>query len=263
MGVFGIMSCIRQKIATRSTQAGVTTQTLRLGTTTRATHPSATGRTTCLSTTTRIIPILVLLALICASSLICLPALAKGGLEGVKIFIDPGHGGPEPGAVGPSGLREADVNLRVSLTLRNCLKEYGGAQVMMSRTGNVDLGLGERVALANNWGADRFISVHHNASVNRDYNATETYAYYYADSVAVDMQKKVHNRLLEGLGLRDGQARTAGFYVLRNTYMPAILTEASYISNPYEEARLRDMGYTWREAYYIYLGIADHFGVVP
>ena len=206
---------------------------------------------------------LILEALVIASCLISIPALAGGGLKGVKIFIDPGHGGPEPGAVGPSGLREADVNLRVSLALRNCLREYGGAQVMMSRTDNVDLGLGERVTAANNWGADRFISVHHNASVNRDYNATETYAYYYADKTATDMQKKVHNRLLEGLGLRDGQARTAGFYVLRNTSMPAILTEASYISNPYEEARLRDMGYTWREAYYIYLGIADHYGVAP
>jgi len=47
----------------------------------------------------------------------CLPALAKGSLEGVKIFIDPGHGGPDPGAVGLSGLYEADVNLRVSRVL--------------------------------------------------------------------------------------------------------------------------------------------------
>jgi N-acetylmuramoyl-L-alanine amidase len=206
---------------------------------------------------------LILLALICASSLVCFPALAKGSLEGVKIFIDPGHGGPDPGAVGPSGLHEADVNLRVSRVLANCLREYSGATVVMSRIDNVDVSLGERVTAANNWGADRFISVHHNASVNRDYNATETYVYYYADRTAIDMQENVHRRLVEGLGLRDGQARTAGFYVLRYTSMPAILTEASYISNPYEEARLKDMGYTWREGYYIYLGIADHFGVAP
>jgi N-acetylmuramoyl-L-alanine amidase len=225
MGVFGIMKCTR------------------------------------LGTTSRII--LILLVLISASSLMCLPALAKGSLEGVKIFIDPGHGGPDPGAVGPSGLCEADVNLRVSRVLANCLREYSGAQVMISRTGNADVSLGQRVTAANNWGADRFISVHHNASVNHDYNATETYVYYYADMTAIDLQEKVHSRIVEGLGLRDGQARTAGFYVLRYTSMPAILTEASYISNPYEEARLRDMGYTWREGYYIYLGIADHFGVAP
>jgi N-acetylmuramoyl-L-alanine amidase len=188
-----------------------------------------------------------------------LSVFANGNLAGVKIFVDPGHGGPDPGAVGLSGLRESDVNLRVGHVLANCLREYGGVEVMMSRTGDIDVSLDERVRAANNWGADRFISVHHNASVNRDYNATETYAYYYAQETAFDMQKKVHNRLLEGLGLPDGETRTAGFYVLRYTSMPAILTEASYISNPYEEARLRDMGYTWREGYYIYLGIADHF----
>jgi N-acetylmuramoyl-L-alanine amidase len=205
----------------------------------------------------------IMVVLICAFSLVSFPALAGGSLEGVKIFIDPGHGGSDPGAVGPSGLREADVNLRVSQVVANCLSEYSGATVMMSRTDDVYVSLGGRVQAANNWGADRFISIHHNASVNRNYNATETYAYYYADGRAVDLQQKVHKRLLEGLGLPDGQTRTAGFYVLRHTSMPAILTEASYISNPYEEARLRDMGYTWREGYYIYLGIADHFGVSP
>ncbi|MGE5587003.1 MAG: N-acetylmuramoyl-L-alanine amidase family protein [Clostridia bacterium] len=190
-------------------------------------------------------------------------AFARGGLEGVKIFIDPGHGGPEPGAIGPSGLREADVNLRVATALRNCLVEYGGATVRMSRTGDVDVTLGERTTAANEWGADRFISVHHNASYNQSYNATETYAYTYAGSTALDFRDDVHRRLVAGLGLPDGGARTANFYVLRNTWMPSILTEASYISNPYQEARLKDMGYTWREGYYIYLGIADHFGVAP
>lgn len=191
------------------------------------------------------------------------PAFARGGLQGVKIFIDPGHGGPEPGAIGPSGLREADVNLRVATVLRNCLVEYGGAIVKMSRTGNVDVSLAARVAAANYWGADRFVSVHHNASYNRSYNATETYAYTYAGWVSLDLRNRVHRRLVAGLGLPDGGARTANFYVLRNTWMPSILTEASYISNPYQEARLKDAGYTWREGYYIYLGIADHYGVTP
>jgi len=190
-------------------------------------------------------------------------ALARGGLQGVRIFIDPGHGGPEPGAIGPSGLREADVNLRVATVLRNCLVEYGGATVKMSRTGDVDVSLGERTAAANYWGADRFISIHHNASYNRSYNATETYAYTYAGWTALDLRNKVHRKLVAGLGLPDGGVHTANFYVLRNTWMPAILTEASYISNPYQEARLKDMGYTWREGYYIYLGITDHFGVAP
>lgn len=190
-------------------------------------------------------------------------AFAQGQLEGVKIFVDPGHGGPEPGAIGPSGLAEADVNLRVATALRNCLTEYGGATVKMSRTGDVDVSLADRVASANDWGADRFISVHHNASSNTSYNATETYASAYADSVALDLRDRVHARLIAGLGLPNGGTHTATFYVLRNTWMPSILTEGSYISSPYQEARLKDPGYTWREGYCIYLGIADHFGVNP
>ncbi|MDI7246622.1 MAG: N-acetylmuramoyl-L-alanine amidase [Bacillota bacterium] len=221
-------------------------------------------RKTSMKSMKSIMRVLVLCAIAATTVAAASPAaLARGELQGVKIFIDPGHGGPEPGAIGPSGLREADVNLRVATALRNCLVEYGGATVKMSRTGDVDVSLGERTAAANYWGADRFLSVHHNASYNQGYNATEVYAYTYADWTALDLRNKVHRRLVAGLGLPDGGARTANFYVLRNTWMPAILTEASYISNPYQEARLKDMGYTWREGYYIYLGVADHFGVTP
>ncbi len=191
------------------------------------------------------------------------PVTATGGLTGVKITVDPGHGGSDPGAVGPTGLTEKAVNLRVGTVLRNCLVEYGGATVQMTRTTDVDVSLADRVNMANNWGANRFISVHHNASTDPSVNGTETYAYYYASSASFDLRDKVHARLLQALGLPDRGARTAGFYVLKYTSMPAILTEASFISNPYEEARLKDANYTWREGYYIYKGVADHYGVAP
>ncbi len=207
-----------------------------------------------------VLAVCLLVAVACGLAGLSVPVFAEGALRGVKVFIDPGHGGPEPGALGPSGLREADVNLRVATVLRNCLVEYGGAVVKMSRTGDADVSLADRVAAANSWAAERFVSVHHNASYNSSYNAIETYAYVYADRVALDLRDRVHARLVAGLGLPDGGPRTASFYVLRNTRMPAILTEGSYISNPYQEARLKDAGYTWREGYCIYLGIADHYG---
>ncbi|MCL4515043.1 MAG: N-acetylmuramoyl-L-alanine amidase [Firmicutes bacterium] len=191
------------------------------------------------------------------------PVMATGGLTGVKITVDPGHGGSDPGAVGPTGLTEKAVNLRVGTVLKNCLVEYGYATVQMTRTTDVDVSLADRVALANNWGANRFISVHHNASTDPSVNGTETYAYYYGSSASFDLRDKVHARLLAGMGLPNRGALTAGFYVLKYTNMPAILTEASFISNPYEEARLKDAGYTWREGYYIYQGVADHYGVAP
>ncbi len=188
-------------------------------------------------------------------------AFAAGGLVGQKIYVDPGHGGSDAGAVGPTGLYEKDVNLRVATVLKNCLIEYGGATVRMSRAGDSTLSLSYRATDANNWGAHRFISVHHNAASDRSVNGTETFCYTSGSSNSFDLRNKVQAQLLAWGGLNNRGAKTASFYVLRYTSMPAILTEASFISNWDEEARLRDANYTWREGYYIYRGICDHYGV--
>lgn len=189
-------------------------------------------------------------------------AFAAGGLAGRKIYVDPGHGGTDSGAVGPTGLREADVNLRVGTVLKNCLIEYGGATVRMSRTGDSTLSLSYRTTDANNWGANKFISIHHNAAADRSVNGTETYCHNTLSGTSdYDLRNKVHAQLVAWGGLYNRGAKTADFYVLRNTNMTAILTEASFISNAAEEARLRDANYTWRQGYYIYKGICDHYGV--
>lgn len=182
------------------------------------------------------------------------------GLSGKKIYIDPGHGGSDPGAVGPTGLQEKAVNLRVGTVLKNCLVEYGGATVRMSRTGDTYVSLDARAADANKWGADRFISIHHNASTNSSVNGTETYSYP-GSTIGADLRDKVQKQLLAWGGLNNRGGKTANFAVLRKTNMPAILTEASFITNPAEEKRLRDANYTWRQGYYIYKGICDHYKV--
>lgn len=182
-----------------------------------------------------------------------------GGLSGKKIYVDPGHGGSDSGAVGQNGLQEKNVNLRVGTVLKNCLVEYGGATVRMSRTGDSTVSLSGRCTDANNWGADRFISVHHNASSDRSVNGTETYSYGTTGNGA-NLRNKIHAQLLKWGGLKDRGAQTANFYVLKYTNMSAVLTEASFISNPAEEARLRDSNYTWKEGYYIYRGVCDHYG---
>ena len=163
-------------------------------------------------------------------------------LSGQKIVIDPGHGGWDTGAKGPTGLTEKTVNLRVATALRNCLVEYGGAQVKMTRTDDRNLSLTERAQIANNWGANRFVSVHHNGSTNRAANGTEVYAHTNASWASIDMSRKVQDRLVKMMK------------------MPAILTEASFITNPYEEARLKNPEYVWRQGFAIYQGIVDHMG---
>jgi N-acetylmuramoyl-L-alanine amidase len=188
-------------------------------------------------------------------------AFAGGGLVGKKIYVDPGHGGTDGGAVGPTGLTEASVNLRVGTVLKDCLIQYGGATVRMSRTSNTTVSLSARTTDANNWGASRFISIHHNASADRSVNGTETFAYLYASSNSLDLRNKVQTQLIAWGGLYNRGAKTADYHVLRETTMPAILTEASFISNAAEESRLRNSDYTWRQGYYIYKGVCDHYGV--
>lgn len=181
-------------------------------------------------------------------------------LSGIKFIVDAGHGGRDPGAVGANGLTEKQINLQVAQALRNCLIEYGGATVQMTRVNDTYISLESRVNKANINKADRFISVHHNGSVNPTHNGTAVYSGYKGSSKSHDLRNKVQKRLVEMTGLRDLGANTANFYVLQRTSMPAILTEASFITNPKEEAKLRSPAYLWREAYYIYLGIVDHMG---
>lgn len=181
-------------------------------------------------------------------------------LSGRRIVVDPGHGGWDPGAKGPTGLREKDVNLRVATSLRNCLVEYGGAQVKLTRTDDRYISLTQRAQIANAWGGQRFISIHHNANTNRAINGTEVYAHTNSNWTSKDLRNKVQARLVKTMGLRNIGAKTANFSVLRNTSMPSILTEASFISNPYEEARLKNPNYVWKQAFAIYQGVVDHMG---
>jgi N-acetylmuramoyl-L-alanine amidase len=132
----------------------------------------------------------------------------------------------------------------------------------MSRTGDTYIGLSARATDANNWGANKFISVHHNASADRSVNGTETYCHSYLSGAQdYDLRNKVHAQLLAWGGLYNRGAKTADYAVLRETNMTAILTEASFISNAAEESRLRNADYTWRQGYYIYKGVCDHYGV--
>ncbi|MDF1615626.1 N-acetylmuramoyl-L-alanine amidase [Desulfurivibrio dismutans] len=91
-----------------------------------------------------------------------------------RIVIDPGHGGRDPGAISPSGIKEKDVNLRISRLLATELRRLGH-EVILTRDRDIFLPLEERTAIANSHGADLFISVHVNAAANRQARGVETY----------------------------------------------------------------------------------------
>ena len=155
------------------------------------------------------------------------------------IAIDPGHGGSDPGAVGPAGTKEKEHTLAISLYLRNLLAQAGHG-VVLTRDTDCDVAapdatageeLQARVDIANQAGADMFISVHINAAVNPAAQGGETWYYQTGRELARCLQAQISR-----LGLRDRGIKQANFYVLRQTDMPAVLVELGFITNPAEEA---------------------------
>lgn len=197
-----------------------------------------------------------------------------------RIVVDPGHGGKDPGAVGQSGLQEKDVVLAIGRLVAGKLKEEIGIDAVMTRESDVFIELQERTAIANKVGADLFISIHANASLNRRANGIETYYlnlaktekaaqlaarengtsldkvsllqavlfdlmanYKLNDSahLAEEVQKALYRRMsVQEPATKNLGVKQGPFYVLVGATMPSILVESAFISNLEEEAKLRD-----------------------
>lgn len=185
-------------------------------------------------------------------------------MNSIKICIDAGHGGYDPGAVGPGGTKEKDVTLVISLLLAEKLR-VAGQEVILTREGDVvkwtpSNDLTKRCQIANNNKADVFISIHANAATNPAATGTETY--HHVSSIAgKKLAKAVQENLIIAFGLPDRGIKTANFTVLTGTNMPAILVELAFISNQAEEAMLRSAGYQEQAAEAIYRGLARIYGL--
>ena len=192
-------------------------------------------------------------------------------LEGIKICLDPGHGGQAHllnYKRGPTGLREAAVNLRVALYLREFLKK-AGAIVFMTRTDDSFVSIPDRSEIANKNAVDFFISLHHNWFSDPETNYTSTWYHQDADDshASLDLARYVQQSVADALRLpqftptglySDRLVIPSGFGVLRQTKRPAILVEASFYSSPKEEQRLKKESYNKREAYGYFIGIARY-----
>lgn len=173
----------------------------------------------------------------------------------MKIFIDPGHGGANPGAIGPNGLREADANLDIALKLGRILVRWG-YEVRYSRTMDITVSLSARAQMANEWGADYFVSVHCNSNVNPLANGVSTY-YYRVGTISENFAFTVNNSLVMQTELNDLGIFSANFAVLRLTRMPAILVETAFISNEAEAQLLATNSFRQNCAIGIANGIAE------
>ncbi len=162
-----------------------------------------------------------------------------------SVCIDAGHGGDDSGAVG-HGLLEKSINLDVANRFHNLLKN-AGYTVYMTRSSDKTVSLSSRTSYANSVGAGRFISIHCNA-FNQSAHGTETYCYTSGSSTSFRMRDKTQPQMVAALGTYDRGCKTAGFYVIKYTNMPAILAELAFIDNAGDAAKLGDAGYRQKAA---------------
>lgn len=175
-----------------------------------------------------------------------------------KVVVDPGHGGEDPGATGPGGTLEKNVNLAIARNLAERLRT-AGIQVTLTRTADETVSLTKRAEISNHIRPDLFISIHANSFSHKEVQGTETY-YKNESAKATAAAKMVQQELVRALGRPNRGVKTANFYVLRNNVVPAILTEIAFISNQEEERLLADANFQRRAAEAVYRGIARFFG---
>jgi len=155
------------------------------------------------------------------------------GLAGKIIVIDPGHGGSDPGAVGKF-VKEAELNLKVALYLREML-EKDGAVVIMTRASDIDVDLKTRADLANRTKGDLFVSIHFNSMPN---SPESDFSIAYYSSYSADYARNVASYLIETFRKHVGTNGDAGpgqVYVMREVRIPAVLGEPCVISNERRE----------------------------
>ena len=180
-------------------------------------------------------------------------------LNGLKLVIDPGHGGTDPGAVG-LGLKESDVVLDTSLHLRKLL-DSTPIQVIMTRETDIFIELKQRAHIANSADADTFVSIHANAqsNSNKTANGTETW-FHKGSSDSQKLASFIQDRLVDALNTRDRKLKkTEDLYVLKNTKMTAVLLELGFIDNTTDNAMLADPVKRQLAAKAIYNGILDYY----
>lgn len=217
------------------------------------------------------------------------------------VVLDPGHGGRDPGAVGPGGSLEKSRTLEIALMARDLLRiRLPEVRVVLTRSSDEYVSLGARTRLANRYRADLFVSIHCNASANREAWGHETFFLSRArtgDARAVELLENqvvelddtpaspddpltfiladmaqsifLNNSSALASMVQDRLARTfpgrpnrgvkqAGFHVLRGAYMPSVLVEVAFISNPVEERDLLSLDFRFRAAQAIVDAIAEY-----
>ena len=212
-----------------------------------------------------------------------------------RIVLDPGHGGKDPGAIGPTGLKEKEVTLAIAKELARLLRREG-LEVYLTRKDDRFIPLDRRAEIANQLKGDIFLSIHANAGFSRKAGGIETFfnsRYSYgkgAEEVAArenaafgstatpeevraivwdliqdqyraesnELSHSIQRYLVQATNLEDRGVKSARFYVLRGAAMPAALVEVGFISNPWEERLLKRDSFRKKVALGIFRGLMDY-----
>ncbi|WP_127588056.1 N-acetylmuramoyl-L-alanine amidase family protein [Paenibacillus koleovorans] len=153
----------------------------------------------------------------------------------IKVLIDAGHGGKDPGAVGNDGKMEKDYTLSMAKKVYELLKKDPQYEPKLTRQDDVFVELEERAEIANEWNAAVFISIHGNTYSDPSVSGTETY-YRYDNSKA--LAESIHKHVVETLKFRNRAVREGHLRVLTFSSVPSTLVEIGYLTNPKEEARM-------------------------
>ncbi|MDD3840212.1 MAG: N-acetylmuramoyl-L-alanine amidase CwlD [Clostridia bacterium] len=187
------------------------------------------------------------------------------------IIIDPGHGGVDPGAVGKAGMNESEINLKISIKLKDYFQESGAAVVMTRETAkglydeegtlrhkkNEDLK--RRREIAQNAGGDIFISIHLNSFPQSQYYGAQTF-YLKNDEHSKKLAMSIQDELIKVLnrGNKREIKESDSYYILKGHQIPAVLVECGFLSNPEEERLLNTDKYQQEVAWAIYVGVIKY-----
>jgi N-acetylmuramoyl-L-alanine amidase len=180
-------------------------------------------------------------------------------LKGITITLDAGHGGDEKGAISGNNIPEKDINLAITLKLKQVL-ENAGANVYLTRKDDSDVSLSERVKISQKNNSDIFISIHNNALPDSlAFSDTSGTAVYYFYPQSKDLAKQVQSSMLVNLGMKDDKVRRESFAVVRNTESLAILIEVGYMMTPEDFEKLQDEEFQQKVANSIEQGLENYF----
>ena len=194
----------------------------------------------------------------------------KPGLNDKFIVIDPGHGGEDSGAIGPTGVTEKSLTLRISNELKKML-EGSGAEVLLTRTTDTEVSpkhreandveeLQARCDIANKEKADIFVCIHMDSFTSKVANGTTGFYYSKGTASSKKLAQLIQKGVVDKLNTENRGIKSCNFYVLKHTKMPATLIEVAFLSNPEEEKMMNSNAGVKKAAEGIFNGIADFFG---